>query len=150
MERQDSQRHRKAISLEKESQPRKQVIWVPAPAQSVWLFWPQFSHMANGKGGTLLRLKLCYTEHGIQNHTWCCLVTKSCLTLCNPIDCSSPGSSVHGISQTRILEYVSFFRGSSWREIKPKSPACRWILYQCATGETLQHYITVYKWKASD
>ena len=32
------------------------------------------------------------------------LVTQSCLTLCNPIDCSSPGSSVHGISQTRILE----------------------------------------------
>ena len=27
----------------------------------------------------------------------CCLVTKLCLTLCNPMDCSSPGSSVHGI-----------------------------------------------------
>ena len=27
----------------------------------------------------------------------CCLVTKSCLTLCNPVDCSPPGSSVHGI-----------------------------------------------------
>ena len=27
----------------------------------------------------------------------CCLVTKLCLTLCNPMDCSPPGSSVHGI-----------------------------------------------------
>ena len=36
-------------------------------------------------------------------------------TLCNPIDCSPPGSSVHGISQARILEWVaiSFSRGSS-------------------------------------
>ena len=44
-----------------------------------------------------------------------CLVTESCLTLCDPMDCSSPGSSVHGISQARILEWaaVSFSRGSS-------------------------------------
>ena len=34
----------------------------------------------------------------------CCSVTKSCLTLCDPMDCSTPGSSVHGISQARILE----------------------------------------------
>ena len=31
---------------------------------------------------------------------------QSCLTLCNPMDCSPPGSSVHGISQARILEWV--------------------------------------------
>ena len=30
---------------------------------------------------------------------------QSCLTLCDPIDCSSPGSSVHGILQARILEW---------------------------------------------
>ena len=29
---------------------------------------------------------------------------QSCLTLCDPTDCSQPGSSVHGISQSRILE----------------------------------------------
>ena len=42
-------------------------------------------------------------------------VTQSCLTLCNPMDYSPPGSSVHGISQTRILEWVPipFSRGSS-------------------------------------
>ena len=32
---------------------------------------------------------------------------QSCLTLCNPMDCSSPASSVHGISQARILEWVA-------------------------------------------
>ena len=37
----------------------------------------------------------------------CVLVAQSCLTLCNRRDCSSPGSSVHGILQTRILEWVA-------------------------------------------
>ena len=43
------------------------------------------------------------------------LVAKLCLTLCNPMDCSPPGSSLHGISQARILEWVAvpFSRGSS-------------------------------------
>ena len=45
----------------------------------------------------------------------CCLVAQSCLTPCNPMDCGPPGSSVHGISQARILEWmaISFSRGSS-------------------------------------
>ena len=40
---------------------------------------------------------------------------QSCLTLCNPMDCSPPGFSVHGILQARILEWVAipFSRGSS-------------------------------------
>ena len=43
----------------------------------------------------------------------CVLVAQSCLTLCDPMDCSLPGSSVHGILQARILEWVAFSRGSS-------------------------------------
>ena len=43
------------------------------------------------------------------------LVIQSCPTLCNLMDCSPPGSSVHGILQARILEWVTipFSRGSS-------------------------------------
>ena len=39
-----------------------------------------------------------------------------CPTLCDPMDCSLPGSSVHGIFQARVLEWVaiSVSRGSSW------------------------------------
>ena len=37
----------------------------------------------------------------------CCLVPKSCMTLCDPMDCSLPGSSDHGNLQARILEYSS-------------------------------------------
>ena len=42
-------------------------------------------------------------------------VAQSCLTLWDPMDCNSPGSSVHGISQARILEWIAiaFSRGSS-------------------------------------
>ena len=36
-----------------------------------------------------------------------CSVSLLCLTLCDPVDCSLPGSSVHGISQARILEWVA-------------------------------------------
>ena len=45
----------------------------------------------------------------------CVLVIKSCVTLCNPVDSSPPGSSVHGILQARILEWIAipFSRGSS-------------------------------------
>ena len=45
-----------------------------------------------------------------------CLVTQLCPTLCKPMDSSLPGSSVHGISQARILEWatISFSRVSSW------------------------------------
>ena len=42
------------------------------------------------------------------------LVTQLCPTFCDPMDCSPPGSSVHGIIQARILEWVviAFPRGS--------------------------------------
>ena len=44
-----------------------------------------------------------------------CLVTQLCPALCDPTDCSLPGYSVHGISQARILEWVTMpsSRGSS-------------------------------------
>jgi len=42
-------------------------------------------------------------------------VAQSCPTLCDPMDCSLPRSSIHGILQARVLEWVafSFSRGSS-------------------------------------
>ena len=57
-----------------------------------------------------------------------------CLTLYDPMDCSLPGSSVHGISQARILEGVALPSPGDRPDpgIKPTSsasPALRWILY---------------------
>ena len=53
---------------------------------------------------------------------------QSCQTLCNPMDCSPPGSSVHGIFQARILEWVasSYSRDlpdSGMEHPSPVSPA---------------------------
>ena len=66
-------------------------------------------------------------------------VAQSCPTLCNPIDCSPPGSSAHGIFQARVLEWVAIFfsRGFS----QPRDRICisgvshigGWILYHRAT-----------------
>ena len=59
------------------------------------------------------------------------LVAQSCLTLCKPMDCSPPGSSVHGILQASILEWVAmpFSRGSSKSQGIFQTPGDRtWIL----------------------
>ena len=50
------------------------------------------------------------------------LVTQPCSTLCNPMDCSPPGSSVQGVLQARILERVAifFYRWPSW----PRDRTC--------------------------
>ena len=57
-----------------------------------------------------------------------CLVAQSCPTLCGPMDCSPPGSSVHGIFQIRILEWIaiSFSTGSAW--------PWDWTCVSCITG----------------
>ena len=74
---------------------------------------------------------------------YCFSVTKSCPTLCNPMGRRQPESSVYGISQARILEWVaiSLARGSSW----PRDRTCiswiscisKLILYHRATREVL-------------
>ena len=59
-------------------------------------------------------------------------VTQLCTTLCNPMDCSLPGSSVHGIFQARILEWVgiSFSKQIFLTQgLNPGLLHCRQILY---------------------
>ena len=61
------------------------------------------------------------------------LVSQSCLTLCDSMDCSPQGSSVHGIFQAKILEWfaISFFRGSfPTQGLNLGLLHCRQILYQ--------------------
>ena len=50
-----------------------------------------------------------------ESHSVVCPTLWVCPTLCDPVDCSPPGSSIHGILQARILEWfaISFSRGSS-------------------------------------
>ena len=72
-----------------------------------------------------------------------CSVPQSCPTLCDPTDCSPPGSSVHKIFLTRILEWVAI--SSSRESPQPRDWTCvscgscirSWILYHWACGEVL-------------
>ena len=65
----------------------------------------------------------------------CVLVAKLCLTLCDPVDCSPPGSSVHGILQAKILEWVAMpsSRGSS----RPRAQTC----VSCSAGGFFTHRV---------
>ena len=68
-----------------------------------------------------------------------CRHAQSYLTLYDLLNCSPPGSSVHGVFQARILEWVAIplSRVSSWpRDQTRISCICRWILYCWATWET--------------
>ena len=52
-----------------------------------------------------------------------------CLTLCNPVDVSQPGSPVPGILQARILEWAAIFFSSAWKwKVKVKSLSHVWLL----------------------
>ena len=57
-------------------------------------------------------------------------VAQSCPTLCDPMDCGLPDSSIHGIFQARVLEWVaiSFSRRSSQSKSNPGLPHCRQTL----------------------
>ena len=90
-----------------------------------WIFYlpPKFSecHMDRGawQRATKSWTGLSTIEEGEGD------VAHLCLTLCDPVDCSLPGFSIHGILQARILEWVtiSFSRGSS--QPKVQTPVSR-------------------------
>ena len=69
---------------------------------------------------------------------------QSCLTLCNLMECSPPGSSVHGILQARVLEWTAMpsFRGSSQPGVSDVSCIGRQILYywHCLSKLKLQYF----------
>ena len=62
-------------------------------------------------------------KNGFLCHIFSLLVTQSCLILCNPTDCNLTGSSVHGILQARIVEWVVIPGDLPNPGIKPGSPA---------------------------
>ena len=110
------------------------------------------SEGTRGKGPKILSW-WCHTSCAYILQQWimpymimcACLVARSCLTHCDPMDCSPLGSSVHGISQARILEWVaiSFSRGSFWpRDWTWVSCIGRQILYHWATRKA--HYSIYY------
>ena len=80
-----------------------------------------------GEGPATLSLNHFSGCHCICKYFSTC--SQSCPTLCDPMDCNLPGSSVHRVCQARILEWVaiSYSRGPS----RPRDSLlhCRWVLY---------------------
>ena len=75
---------------------------------------PQQSPLLKGWAGYQRYLTAPATPNWEPDCCCCCLVAQSRLTLCDPVDCSPPGSSVHGIPQARIQEWVAIpFSGRS-------------------------------------
>ena len=80
----------------------------------------------------------------------CVLGCSLCLTLCNPMDCSPPGFTVHGILQARMLEQVviSFSRESFWPRDQTQLSCIScigwWILYHCTPHWIPSFWCTIY------
>ena len=108
--------------------PPKLLVQVP---KSPWsLLKPEAEHLPH---------MIYFQMHGHDYFSLCpymcvCLITQLCLTLCDPLDCSPPGSSVHGIFQIRLLEWVaiSFSGGSS----EPRD----WPCISCMKGGLFTHW----------
>ena len=73
-----------------------------------------------------------------------CLITQSCSTLCDPMECNLPGTSVHGDSSGKntrmgchaLLQGIFPIQGSN-----PGIPYCRWIIYHLSyQGSPNKHY----------
>ena len=101
-------------SVSQESVSQKSVISFGLSLSHRWghcfkIFLQKLS-MGGGGGGGVAGPTRAGKETGFKWGPWCCLcacsVAQSCLTLCNPTGCSPPGSSVHGILQARIREWV--------------------------------------------
>ena len=93
-------------------------------------------------GQTCVRLWQCSGHKGwapYPSETAACVPVKplqSCLTLCDPMDCSLPGSSVHGILQARTLEWgaTPFSKESSHPGIEPAPPSLAGRFFTTSTA----------------
>ena len=141
-----------------ERTPTLEVFWeasnwyhlLQLPGQ-LWPHWTQLARVKTVPFSTSFLLETIYWRFGLwkdENRSYCeiqmlftgggGLVTESCQTLCNPMDCSPPGSSVHGDSPGKntgvvchsLLQGIFPTQGSKLHLLH-----CRWILYCWATRE---------------
>ena len=116
----------------------RQKYWsgLPCPPQGIFPTQasnPHLLHLLHWQVGSLppvppQKPKYLYTAHKSESE-----VSQSCPTLCDPMDCSLPGSSTHGIFKARVLEWVAVFfsRGPS----RPRN----WTLVFRIVGRRFYH-----------
>ena len=87
-------------------------------------FSPRAIHRCDPRRPRDLRQSFIQSVPPIQNHSTIlmCVCAHSYLTLCDPMDCSPPGSSVHGIFQAQILEWVAIFSSRGFSPSRDQTP----------------------------
>ena len=105
--------------------PAWEISWTEEPGGLQSIALQRVGHdWAHTRIFTNIRFMTLTFDLTVQNHP-SVLVSQSCPTLCDPMDCRLPGSTVHGILQAEILEQVAipFSRGSSqprdWTRVSP-------------------------------
>ena len=102
--------------------------WMNLFSIPIQLIWKQVQEL-NDKIKNVIKLKW----GNVQNPGCCCSVAQSCLTLCDPMDCSPPGSSVLGDSpgQNTGVGFHALLQGIfPTQGLNPGLPHCRRILYR--------------------
>ena len=141
------------------SAARRMVSW-ELPVVSIFriCFWPL------KKGRAFLgSCPPAMTEHGLSPRAWCvclcmcvcvCVHAQSCLTLCDPMDCCLPGSSVHGILQARTLERGIFIlelavglavRCVLWSDVLLPNPASSPLPFLWELSDS-HHWVEDFPW----
>ena len=92
-----------------------------------------------GEGRVMKMKNKLTTTTSIQSSVLC-LVAQLCLTLCKPMDYSLPGSSVHGILQTRILEWVAMPSSREDKFVTPNSPTISRLHLAGVSREVTVHF----------
>ena len=112
-------------------------IYVSLPKFDLLIFLCGIAKYVKDK--TLGRKLNLWTIFSVNNYFMCVTWVQLCPTLCDPMDCSPPGSSDPGIFQARILEWVaiSYSRVSSW----PRDQTCMTCV-SCIAGKFFTHWAT--------
>ena len=114
-----------------------------------WFWYINMKDGENILSYSVVSTPLCLSDTCPAHRSESLSVSQSCPTLCEPMDCSPPDSSVHWISQARILEWVAlpFSRGSSWpRDQTWVSCSAGGLLTVWATSEAhLDHYLALFQ-----
>ena len=106
-------------------------LWADSTAKGTVSGSPNTGHLGSSPGMAAPRTK-SRKERPSWSRVCMCLVTRTCVTLCDPMDCNPPGASVHGDSPDKndgvgchaLLQGIFPIQGSN-----PDVPHCRWILY---------------------
>ena len=115
--------------------------------------WPVCGHLMFTK--VEIKYLECWFFLWILNSTKWSAVAQSCPSLCDPMDCSLAGSSVHGIFQAIVLEWIviSFSRGSSWPRGRTQVSRIvdrRFTVWATREVTELSHLQTDIRWKGEE